>query len=167
MSRAPWRTSVSFVFCVFASAGAAQVSEFRDADYGYTLAVPAFAKPAEGQAVARLFVSAPPDGGFASNINVSVQRLKTTRDAYLELSEAQFRAAGLRIRSKENRSVSGRPAILLDYEGTMDGHALRWLALAVVLSDRVILATCTATAASFEKVEPEFRKSLGSLKLSP
>lgn len=154
------------VLCLAAPA-LAQVAEFRDPENGFSISAPAFKKPAEGQTVARLLIVAPSDGTFASNLNVSVQKVAMTRDAFAQLSEEQFRAAGFRIRTKENRTVSGKPAVFFDYEGSYKGQSLRWLALAVALPDRVILATCTASAAAFDGVEPLFRKSLESLKLTP
>lgn len=145
----------------------AVASEFRDAQFGFSLAPPRFGAPAEGTSLVRLVVTGPPDGGFSPSVNVTVQETRTTREAFVRLSEAQFQEAGLKLHSKENRTVSGRPAVLLDYEGSLGGPRLRFLALAVILPDRVLLATCTGLASKYPSLEPVFRQSLDSFKLTP
>jgi hypothetical protein len=48
----------------------------------------------------------------------------------------------------------------------MEGKDLRFLALAVVDTDRVFLTTCTALKSRFQEDEPEFRACLDSFKLA-
>lgn len=93
-------------------------------------------------------------------------RCPTTRDAFVDLSESQFKAANFTIHSRQNRLVSGRPAVLLEYEGSFGGPTLRFLALAVVLPERVLLVTCTSLASSYSTYESEFKRSMNSLRLS-
>ena len=141
-------------------------SDFRDSKYGYTVSAPEFSTPREGDSFPRLVINGPPDGGFGPNMNVMVQEIKTTRDAFIALSEKQFAAAGLSMKSSKKREVSGSPAVLTEYVGQMRGRDLHFLSLAVVLPERVILVTYTASAAAFSGLEAEFRRSLESFKLS-
>ena len=141
---------------------AALATDFHDTQYGFSLTPPAFDGLPEGQSVVRLAVSGPAQNGFSPNVNVTVQSIKTTRDAFVELSESQFKTANFTIRSKQNRLVSGRPAVLFDYEGSFGGPTLRFLALAVVLPERVLLVTCTSLASSYSTHEREFKRSINS-----
>ena len=166
MSRLSSSILGAFLAASLAGPSIAQVSEFRDSEFGFAVSAPSLGAPAEGGSVMRLMVAGSTEDGFAANLNVVVQRIKTTRDAFVEVSESQFKGAGLRVISKENRVVSGRPAALIEYEGKMNGQSMHWLALAVVLPDRVLLATCTATPASFPRKEKEFRRSLDSFRLT-
>ena len=148
-------------------AALARGSEYRDTQEGFVLAPPSFAQPTEGSTVVRLAVSGPAEDGFSPNVNVTVQRLKTSRDGYIALSEAQFKRLGFEAASEANRTVSGSPAVLFDYSAEMGGRQLRFLSLAVVLPDRVLLVTCTAPKASFTRYEPEFRRTLDQFSLLP
>jgi hypothetical protein len=144
----------------------AWTSDFRDTKYGYTVSIPDFAAPPTGGSVPRLTVSAPPEAGFAANMGVMVQEIKASREQYIELTESQAAANGMTMRSSSKREVSGRPAVLFDYEGQMRGRSLRFLSLAVILPERVLLITYTAPASSFAGLEGEFRRSLESLRLT-
>ena len=141
-------------------------SDFQDTTYGYTVSSPEFAAAAPGGNILRLTVSAPPEAGFAANMGVMVQEVKTTREQYIALSEKQFAAAGMTIRGSSKRDVSGRPAVVFDYEGQMGGRGLHFLSMAVLLPDRVLLVTYTAPASAFGALEAEFRRSLDSFKLT-
>ena len=146
---------------------AALATDFHDTQYGFSLTPPSFGTPQEGQSVVRLAVSGPPENGFSPNVNVTVQSIKTRREAFVELSESQFKAAKFTIHSKQSRLVSGRPAVLFDYEGSFGGPNLHFLALAVVLPERVLLVTCTSLASSYSTYERDFKRSIDSFTLSP
>lgn len=145
---------------------AAPRSTYTDTMYGFTIQAPKFPKAAAGRNAAPVIFNAPAEDSFASNVNVMVQSVKTTRKEFQELTNEQFRQLGMTIHSEKVRKVSGKEAIEWDYEKEVQGTALRFLQLAVIDSDKVILATCTARADKFEKYAPEFRASLGSLKLT-
>ena len=145
----------------------ARGSDFQDTQYGYAVSPPEFSAAPMGGAVKRLIVMAPPGAdGFGPNMGVMIQEVQTTRDKYMSLSERQFEDAGMKVRSSSKREVSGTPAVLFEYEGPMNGRNLRFLSLAVVLRDRVLLLTYTATAESFGGLEKEFRRSLESFRLA-
>ena len=142
-------------------------SDFTDSKFGYSVSPPEFPGPPSGSAATRLTVLAPPEGGFSSNMGVMIQEIKTTREEFIALSEKQFDALGMKVRSSSKRDVSGQPAVLLDYEGQMGGVGLRFLQLAVILPERVLLLTYTAPKSSFKELEAEFRRSLETFKLTP
>jgi hypothetical protein len=149
-----------------APAVAVQAPEVSDTRYGYALSAPDLPGPRPGGNVVRLTFAAAAEGGFSSNLNVMVQEVRMSRADYAALSRKQFASAGLTVRSMTDREVSGRPAILVDYEGEMAGRALRFLSLAVILPERILLATCTAPNQAFPGLEAEFRRSLESFRLT-
>jgi hypothetical protein len=153
--------------CAAALAGGpAAASEMKDAQYGYSVSPPEF-PASEAAAFPRLTVFAPPDADtkFSANMGLMVQETATTRDQFIAQSRAQFEQAGAKVRSTSNRTVSGRPAVVIDYEGNLTGRPLRFLALAVILPERVLLLTYTAPAATYGQHEKEFKRSLETFKL--
>jgi hypothetical protein len=146
-------------------ASAARPSPYTDARHGFTITPPAFPrgeKQATGMAVS--FFGSPKDG-FSSNVGVMVQGAKMTADEYSELTNGQFKQLEFAVLSETRKKVSGKDAILWEYEGETQGRALRWMALAVVDAERVILVTGTALKADYEPVAKEFKASLESFKL--
>jgi hypothetical protein len=139
---------------------------YTDPTYGFSLTAPAFPKDGPGQPAIPVLISGPTVDGFASNVNVNIQQIATTRQGYLDLSLGQMRQVGFKINSNREVTVSGKDAIRLDYEGKLGGNDLRFLALAVIEKDRVILVTCTALKASFKAIEPEFTACLDSFRLN-
>jgi len=158
---------VAVIAVVASSASADTKPELRDATYGYAVSPPQFALLRSGMAAARLTVFAPPEGGFSSNMGVLVQEMRTTREEYIAISDKGFGTAGFKVRSSAKREVSGAPAVVFDYEGQSGGRALRFLSLAVILKERVLLVTYTAEASKFPGLEAEFKRSLDSFVLAP
>ena len=141
-------------------------ADLRDTRYGYSVSPPEFAPLTGGAMMQRLIVFGPPEGGFAANMSVMVQEVRMTRSQYIERSEGQFASAGMKLRKSSNREVSGAPAVLFEYEGPVTGRNLRFLSLAVILPERVLLLTYTATVESFAAHEKRFRRSLESFELT-
>lgn len=139
---------------------------YTDPAVGFTLASPAFPKANQGQSATSVVMTGPSVDGFASNVNVNIQPMATTRKGYLDLSLGEMKQVGLKVNSHRELMVSGKEAILFDYEGKMLGKDLHFLALAVVEKERVILVTCTALAASYKAIEPEFQACLDSFRLN-
>jgi hypothetical protein len=159
-------TKSCVVLCLAAVfAGTASAAELRDAKFGYSVTPPEFPGPRAGDVFTRLNVLAVPDAGFASNMGVMVQEVAITRDQFVSQTKAQFVDAGMKLRSSSNRTVSGRPAVVFDYEGPVRERPLRFLQLAVFLPERVLLLTYTAPAATFGRYEAEFKRSLETFKL--
>jgi hypothetical protein len=141
------------------------VSAYTDATYGFTIHAPSFPKATRGTVVP-LMMYAPPEDQFATNVNVGVQSVQMSRKAYRDASVAQFQKLGFKINSERNTTVSGKDAIFWDYEGTMAGRSMRFLALAVMDRDRVIVATGTALRENFPRYEPAFRTCLDSFRIT-
>ena len=159
--------TVCLVICLAAGFGrSASASELRDAKFGYSVTPPDFPAPHPGDVFTRLNVLAVPDAGFASNMGVVVQEVAITRDQFVAQTKTQFEQAGMKVRSVSNRTVSGQPAVVFDYEGVLRERPLRFLALAVILPERVLLVTYTAPAATFGKYEAEFKRSLETFRLA-
>lgn len=145
---------------------AAPRPSYNDPALGFSLEAPRFPAPASTQVVVPIVFSAPSARvGFTSNVNVNIQPIKTDRDAYLAISRREMDQRGFTMNEVTERTVSGRPASLLDYQGRIRGESLRFLALAVIDKERVILVTCAASAADFPALEPEFRACLDSFKM--
>lgn len=143
-------------------------SEFRDTKFGYSVSAPEFAGPPPGSVATRVNVlAAPSEDGFAPNMGVMIQEVKITRDEFIARSKEQFEAASMTLRSTSKRDVSGQPAVLFEYEGQVRGRSLRFLQMAVILRERVLLLTYTAPVSTFGGLEAEFRRSLETFKLTP
>jgi len=140
-------------------------SVYTDGLYGFSIQAPAFPKAGKGSNVVPAILLGPAHGGFSSNVNVMIQHVVTTRDAYRQLSLGQMKAAGFKVLSDRDETVSGKEAIRCDYEGSQAGRDLRFLVLAVMDGDRVFLVTCTALKDEFGDYQKEFEACLGSFKL--
>lgn len=155
-----------FLGTVMAAPGdAPRRSVYSDANYGFSLESPAFARAGQGQTVVPLILTGPNVNGFASNVNVVVSSISTTRKGYRDLTLAGMKKLDMKIKEDRDVTVSGRDAIRYEYEGTSEGKDVHFLALAVIDKDRVVLVTCTALASEFKTMEPEFRACLDSFQL--
>jgi hypothetical protein len=167
------RTAFWVVLAVAATVGtlwAAQALERRpsvytDGVYEFSIQAPVFPTGAQGTAVTPVVLAGPAEGGFSSNVNVMVQNVTMTRDAFRKLSEDQFKAAGLQVNAARDLTVQGKDAVQFDYQGTMLGRDLHWLSMAVVYTDRVFVISCTATKDAYPKFEKKFQACLDSFKL--
>ncbi len=144
---------------------AARKSIYVDSNYGFSLSPPRFRTATPGSMVVPAIFSGIGDGSFTSNVNINVNVMTTTREQYRKLSLDEFRAANLKVIADTDRTVSGRDAILFNYEGKIQENDLHFLALAIIDTDRVFLVTCTAKQAVFKEMEPEFLACLNSFKL--
>jgi hypothetical protein len=144
---------------------AQRLSTYTDGEYGFSINAPRFPESGTAATVNRLSLYAPAENGFACNVGVIIHRVAMSRQAYRDLSVRQFEQLGYTVNSEKNLTVSGKDAILFDYEGTVQGRELRFLGLAVMDTDRVFLVTATAPKASFKKYEPGFRTAIESFRL--
>lgn len=145
---------------------AAQPSHYTNGVYGFSIQPPAFAPVEKDSSVQAAMFFAPARNGFAANLNVMVQQVKMSLDEYSTLSKGQFKQAGLKVLSETRKKISGRDAVLWEYEGELQGRGLRWMALAVADTNRVFLITGTSTQADDDAVAKEFKASLESFKLA-
>ncbi len=141
-------------------------STYVDTTYGFRVQAPPFGPAPAGGNVVPVMLLGPAKDGFSPNLNVMIQLTKTTRDAFRKLSLDQFKQMGFTVHKVEERQVGGKDALLIEYLGKQQGRELRWLALAVIDTDRVYLATCTALASAFEASRPGFAACLDSFALT-
>jgi hypothetical protein len=99
-------------------------------------------------------------------MGVMIQEVRITREQFIARSEEQFGDASMKLRSSSKRDVSGQPAVLFEYDGQVRGRSLRFLQLAIILPERVLLLTYTAPVSTFAGLEAEFRRSLETFKLT-
>jgi hypothetical protein len=138
---------------------------YTDPNYGFTIQAPRFARASKGNVIP-VMMYAPAEDQFASNVNVMIQNVTISRKAYRDLSLQQFEQLGYRLNSERLLKVSGKDALLWDYQGTMEGKSMRFLVLAVIDAKRVYLTTGTAPREKFSKYEAAFRASLMSFRLN-
>jgi len=143
----------------------ASVGTYTDTRYGFSIQAPAFPEAPSGGGVVPVQMFSPAELGFASNVNVMVQRAASSRPLYRQASRNQFQQMGLTINSDTDLTVSGKDAVLFNYEGAMGGRELRWLALAVIDAEQVFLVTCTAPKDTFGRYEKQFHACLDSFHL--
>ncbi len=141
-------------------------STYANGLYGFSLVPPALGKVEPGSGGQTALFFGPPRNGFASNLGVMVQNVKMTLDDYVKLSRDQFEQGGLKVSSETRTKVSGRDAVVWEYEGAAQGRKLRWIAQAVVDGERVFLITGTCTRDEYEAAAKEFRASLDSFRIS-
>ena len=142
-----------------------QSAEFVDDKYGYTISSPELGESPAGQSVERVSMKGPVQDGFTPNINVQIQKLQTTRDEFIALSEKQMAELKWTVRSKKLLEVDGAPAVLFEADWKIQGLDLRFLQLAIVRDKDVMLTTCTTLVAAFPLQEAEFSRVLASVKL--
>jgi hypothetical protein len=137
---------------------------YRDARYGFSFAPPAFEDDADAPAVTLAYFHAPQVDGFSANVNIQRQAFARGMKAYVEMSQAQFKAAGIEVQSSRPRQVGKRDAHEFVYSGDVGGTALKFHGLAVDDGEHVVLVTCTAPAKTFDKYAAQFDASLASFK---
>lgn len=140
---------------------------FVDPVHRFSVEVPALGRPDAAPAVGRLVVAGPMIDGFATNCNVQVQYPRMEHAEFIELSLQQFSAAGFPVVANEAVEVSGLPAARMEYRGSLDGQALRFLALVVTDAERVVMLTCAAPEARFEAERAELGRVLASFAVLP
>ncbi len=171
MSRAFPKVAVAAAVFLAGSAwgfqkGSEKRSTFKDNVHGFSIDMPRFPGSGPKAPGVVLIASGPASGKFAPNVNVMVQATRTTVKAYSERSVAQMKQLGMKVNSQKTRKVSGRDALELDYEGSINGSPnLRFLSLSVIDKDRVIVVTCTVSPDDFADGEAEYRACIDSLKL--
>jgi hypothetical protein len=138
---------------------------YVDPAYGFSIRGPAFPKVDQGTVIPVMFC-APAENSFASNVNIIVESRTTTREAYRKASLDQFKTMGFTVTSDKDATIAGKDAFLVNYEGTMQGRDVRWLAMCVIDTNRVFVITCTALKEGFPKVEKEFLACVNSFKLT-
>lgn len=139
---------------------ARKAGAYKDEARGFSMNPPAFkAGPGLGVGNVAMFI-APPEDGFAANVNLMIQ--KTGFDDFLKASDASFQAGGFDVQVKKLGKVGTHRSCDLIYKGVIQGKPLKFMALAVDRGDRVFLLTGTSLEAKYDKYEPIFKDCLTS-----
>ncbi len=150
----------------FARPGRAAVaSAYTNGTYGFSITPPTYPRVDKDAATQAAMFFAPAKNAFASNLGVMIQTTKMSLDDYIKTSQEQFKEASLKVSSEKKVKVSNRDAVVWEYEGEASGKKLKFMAMAVVDGDRVILITGTASGEDYESLSKEFKASLDSFKL--
>ncbi|MCG3138387.1 MAG: hypothetical protein HJJLKODD_02250 [Phycisphaerae bacterium] len=139
---------------------------YNDARYGFTIQTPNYPAVPTGETVIPIMTFAPQVNGFCPNMHVMIQAQTVTADQYAQLTRDEFKTAKFSINSERTFKVSGRDALLWDYQGVQDSIDLRFLALAVIDTDKVYLLTAAAPPTEYPKYEAEFKACLESFQLA-
>ncbi len=89
-----------------------------------------------------LTMSLPLQDGFAGNVNVLIQTYTNSLTEYIQLSEAQFKAAGISL-LKTTRPTNS--IAVLEYFGKLQNRVLHWYARAELVNQRLYLVTATTS----------------------
>ncbi len=165
----PQRKAGAAFFILAAALFSAQTKPAAPAAYTdpanhFSLNAPDFG-PVKTSVVPVMFTGAS-ENGFSPNVNVLIQMTKVTRKEFIDKMLAEFKTYNAKINSQKELQVSGHDAAILDYQATLQGHDLHFLALVVVGDDRVYLVTCTALATDYAAQEAHFKECVNSFKLT-
>ena len=129
--------------------------------HGFSIVPPAFeGECQEAQSLLSIFYGPIGTDGVPSSVSIVVQRCCTTRDKYSIQSDQQFRRAGIRVDTQRDLSVSGRDAILCEYNMNVSNREMKCVSLAVIDQERVILVTASAGKADFGRLRDQYIASL-------
>lgn len=140
------------------------VPDYRFQGHGYYLDAKGFQEHRVDPDKVSFFL--PPDkNGGRPNVNVIVQPGLTTREQYLSISLNELQQAGMKVNNRQDLTVSGKDALMLDYEHASGNDGFRFLGLVVVDSNQAVLVTAMAPHELFGEYEKVFRDCLMSLRL--
>jgi hypothetical protein len=101
-------------------------------------------------------------------VNVVVQNVETTLDAYQAKQQGELKAIGWELLEQSRRQIGGRPALRTHARGPLQGLEVEFVAIAVIRDKKdVVVMTCTATTRQFPLYQAEFDRVLGSFAVEP
>jgi hypothetical protein len=134
----------------------------HDPTYGFSVAIPAFAKQDDiGVSVTPITFAGPLHGGKVPTCNVQIQNMGATLSSFRTQSLGQFKALGITLESEAPRKVSGKDALLL----VSSGHDLKILSLAVQVGRSIYLVTCISPLDQFATYEKVFYSVIDSFSV--
>ncbi|MGI6488050.1 MAG: PsbP-related protein [Syntrophothermaceae bacterium] len=145
---------------------------FKERAYGISIEYPKGWKKKQGkQQVIALFMAPKSSnvGMFAPNVNITVENLEEremTLQEYVESSLQEESFTGYyQLISTESTTLSGLPALRIDFTGKEGLTSIRLLQVCVLQDHHVYAVTCAAEASKFEEFEPLFQAMLDSYQL--
>lgn len=142
---------------------------YVDRALGFSFSKPRFAPSLEpGASTVAVAISGAATHGFSPNLNVVVNNLKTTLDAYQALQKQELSSAGWNLLEQSKTTIHGTPALRTHARGSFRGLEIEYLAVTIVEeNERVYVLTCTATTDQFPDLQAEFDRVASSFSLEP
>lgn len=157
----------SFAIAILAlphNAHADKQNRYVDRNHGFSFSVPRFAPSEEiGVTTVAITLSASPSGGFAPNVNVIVQNIKTDLDAFTQLQQRELKSIGWEVVEQSRRQVRGTPTLRTHARGSLQGQQVEFLSVTMIRRGKsVYVLTCTATQDQFPLYQMEFERVISS-----
>ncbi|MCB1053126.1 MAG: hypothetical protein H6510_01660 [Acidobacteria bacterium] len=108
-----------------------------------------------------LMMFLPATQAFAPNVNLQIQPYSGSIKDYTELSDQQFKDAGVRI-LHENLQAND---VVWEYAGTYNDRQMHWYARAYKRGNKVYLITATALESQWSTVSRQLRACVDSFRL--
>jgi len=150
--------SALILLSTFAASGAERV---RFKENGFSIDVLEDTND-KSQSVAALVMTLPESGGFAPNVNVSVQPFTGKLLDYVKLSDAQFKEAKFKTLSAKKLDDK---TYVWDYTGQTQNMLLHFYAKVIVNGKTAYLATATATEPQWVIFADKLKATVNSLKM--
>lgn len=148
-------------------AHSAEEGLYVDRNYGFSFSMPRFT-PSRERDVTTIAVtlSGSPIDGFSPNVNVMVQNIETTLEAFQKLQAEELRSVGWQVVEQAPTRVAGKPALRTHARGSLQGLEVEFLAVALIGSEKqVFVLTCTTTTSQFPRYAMEFDRVVSSFTL--
>ncbi len=157
------KLSLVTVFVLLAGIAAlAQTSRLSFPANGFSVDVLEEANPSAEQASAPLVMTLPPSGGFAPNVNVSIQPYTGNLEDYVTLSEGQFKTGNYKVL---NTKKLDSKMWQWEYTGMVKSLALHFYSKVIVNGKKAFLSTATATETQWKVHAERLKNVVNSFKL--
>lgn len=142
---------------------------YVDQSLGFSFSKPHFT-PSEVKDVTTTAISlaGAPDAGFAPNVNVIVQNIEITLDAYQRRQAEEMSTLGWEVIEQTQTTIGGKSVLRTHVRGSVQGLEVEFLMAAMTRNGKkLFVLTCSATPAQFPKYEAEFNRVVSSFALAP
>lgn len=140
---------------------------YADRGLGFSFAKPRFAPPSEsGAATVAVTLAGASKGTLAPSVNVIVENLDTTLDAYAQRQRGELQAIEWKLLEQVRSQIGDRPALRTHARGPLQGREVEFLAIAALRDGKqIVVLTCTAESADFPRYAAEFERVVTSFTL--
>jgi hypothetical protein len=153
------------------SAGAPTAGEehYVDRSLGFSFSKPRFAPSDErGASTVAITLAGASMGSLAPSVNVVVQNLDTTIDAYALQQRAELKAIDWELLEQSHAKIGRWPALRTHARGSLQGREVEFLAIAAMRDEKqMFVLTCTAASTEFPRYAAEFERVVTSFSLEP
>lgn len=152
-----------------AGAPAAAEEHYVDRSLGFSFAKPRFTDSDEmGASTVAVSLAGASRGSLAPSVNVVVQNLETTLDAYARQQRAELKAIDWELLEQSPTRIGERPALRTHARGSLNSQEVEFLAIATLRDGkRMFVLTCTVASAEFPLYAAEFERVVTSFSLEP